>query len=127
MERIRFHFRARLSKRLRNWQHYYMSLEILTVFTQKALIIWHCQKKKKKNVLAPKWNTFVYIVTCVWMFDRFFVTNACFNTALPHCLFIEYEFQVCVCVSANDIKLVQALGNIIISLAMKHFLTLNMK
>lgn len=56
----------------------------------------------------------------------FFVTNACFNTALPHCLFIEYEFQVCVCVSANDIKLVQALGNII-SLAMKHLLTLNMK
>lgn len=52
------------------------------------------------------------------MFDKFFVTNACFNTALPHCLFIEYEFQVCVCVSANDIKLVQALGNIISS-AMK--------
>lgn len=54
------------------------------------------------------------------MFDKFFVTNACFNTALPHCLFIEYEFQVCVC--ANDIKLVQALGNIISS-AMKHLLT----
>lgn len=53
------------------------------------------------------------------MFDKFFVTNACFNTALPHCLFIEYEFQVCVCVSANYIKLVQALGNIISS-AMKH-------
>lgn len=52
------------------------------------------------------------------MFDKFFVTNACFNTALPHCLFIEYEFQVCVYVSANDIKLVQALGNIISS-AMK--------
>lgn len=56
------------------------------------------------------------------MFDMFFVTNACFNTALPHCLFIEYEFQVCVCVSANDIKLVQALGNIISS-AMKPLLT----
>lgn len=93
-------------------------------FTQKALIIWHCQKKRN---LAPNRNTFVYIVTCVWMFDRFFVMNACFNTALPHCLFIEYEFQVCVCVSANDIKLVQALGNITISLAMKPLIMLNMK
>lgn len=59
------------------------------------------------------------------MFDTFFVTNACFNTALPHCLFIEYEFQVCVYVSANDIKLVQALGNVISS-AMKHLLTVFM-
>jgi len=60
------------------------------------------------------------------MFDGFFVMNACFNTALPHCLFIKYEFQVCVCVSENDIKLVQALGNITISLAMKHLIMRNL-
>lgn len=55
-------------------------------------------KKGITSSCAKKNN--VHIVTMYeWWLVLFFVMNACLNTALHHCLFIEYDFQVCVRVS----------------------------